>query len=268
MKKSKFINYVVPFVFALLALVLFSWLLKLTYFVSFQVFELSQTGHGALSSHKTLMNLAVDGLLVIAVLVSHKWLNIPSIKNLGFRNNRLSNRIVFVSLGIMIFQYFLVVIGSTAVGTRWSLGSFDMMSLFRAIILMLGVGIGEEVFFRAGIFNILKPLGRKSAYIFGALMFAFAHFFGESFHVLRLLGTLLPGLLFIYIYEQTESIWPGSIIHAMLNLFSLLIIHQVSGVSLTSYSGNENFVAVLWTITYTLTLIAIAYYVKRAKLKQ
>ena len=268
MKKSKLNSYVVPLVYALLALVLFSWLLELTYFVSFQVFELSQTGHGALSSQKTLMNLAFDGLLVIAVLVSHKLLNIPSIKDLGFRNNRLSNRIVFVSLGIMIFQYFLIVIASTAAGTRWSLGSFDMMSMFRAIILMLGVGIGEEVFFRAGIFNILRPLGRKPAYIFGGLIFAFAHFFGESFHILRLLGTLLPGLLFIYVYEQTNSIWPGSIIHASLNLFSLLMIHQVGGVSLVSYSGHENIVSVIWTITYTLTLIAIAYYVRRAKLKQ
>ncbi len=267
MKNFKVINTLLPLIYAVIAMILFACLVELTFFVSYQILELSQQGHGALSMQKTLLNLIFDGLLVISVLAAYKWLNIPSVKKLGFRFDKISGRVILVSLGIISIQYLLIIVLSATTGTIWSLGTIDLPSLLRAIILMLGVGVGEEVFFRAGVFNILRPLGRKPAYIVGGLIFALAHFFGEPFDVLRLLGTFLPGLLFIYVYEQTESIWAGSIIHAAMNLFSLLIIHQITGISLTSFSGNENFVVVIWTISYTLTLIAIAYYVKKTKLR-
>ena len=250
-----------PLVYALGAMLLFAVLVRLTLFTA-QSLGFGGDGHGALSTVKTLINLGFDGILVIVTLLLYRWGKIPGLRSLGLRMTPIALRVTTICLGIMVLQYVLVIAISASMGTVWSLGGFRFLNVFRAIVLMLGVGIGEEFFFRGGIFNMLKPYGRLTAYLLSCFIFAQAHFFGEPFHVLRLVGTFLPGLLFIYIYEQSKSIWPGAIVHGAMNLFSLLVIHQVSGVSLFTYTGNEVLVSTVWNISYLLTLGVLAIVIR------
>lgn len=245
-----------PLIYALGAMVVFALLLRLTLLAT-QGLGLSPEGHGALSTPKTLLNLGFDALLVLVIVCLYRWGNVPGLSKLGLGFNLRAVRVTVLCLLIILLQYALVILVTRAMGAKWNLAELHVTSVVRGIVLMLGVGIGEEFFFRAGIFNMLRPYGRVVAYLLGTFIFAQAHFLGEPFHVLRLFGTFLPGLLFAYIYDQTGSIWPGAIVHACMNLFSLLFIRQVSGVSIFTYS-NEITVTGIWSSTYTLAILVIA----------
>ena len=255
----------VPLMRALLAMSVFVILARLIFWIAFDKLGLNVTIHAASSSLAAGINLAFDFLLVVASLALYKWVDRANIESVGLRLSTRAFNMTSFCLGLLLAQYLLVMMVTGLTGATWSFADFSMSSVFRAVIVMLGVGVGEEFLFRGYIFNTLRSYGRLSAYLVSCLIFAMAHFVGEPFHFLRLLGTFLPGLLFTYIYEQSGSIWPGSIVHATMNLFSLLFIHQVSGVSLMAHTGtgNSSLVEIVWFISYTLMLVLLALVVRR-----
>jgi uncharacterized protein len=76
----------------------------------------------------------------------------------------------------------------------------------------------EEVFFRGFVFNGLR--GRMdwwwAAVISGAL-FAAAHL-----DPLFLLPAFLIGILLAFLYQKTNSIWPGMIVHFLVNSLAVI----------------------------------------------
>ena len=72
----------------------------------------------------------------------------------------------------------------------------------------------EEIFFRGFVFGGLRPrYGWQQAAVISAALFAAIH--------LPLWTTLLPHLVFgyllAYLYERSNSIWPGILMHALIN---------------------------------------------------
>lgn len=259
---KKFIEKTLPLLYVLGAIILFIGLVRIIFIAAFKVFDLAEGGHAAQSTAKTLINLVFDGALVGLGILLYRWLVGRDFRAMGLAISRRALTLTIVCIATILTQYALIIAVTSAWGVSWSLAQFSAVSLLRAVLVMLGVGIGEEFFFRGFIFSALGRYGRIPAFLLGGLVFAVAHFAGEPFDILRLLGTFLPGLLFIYIYEQTGSLWPGAIIHAAMNLFSLLAIHGVSDVSVLAHWGGEELVDVVWTLSYTAVLVILAVLIK------
>lgn len=111
-------------------------------------------------------------------------------------------------------------------------GQPDVRLLFGSGPLGLGLAfvsagivapLAEEVFFRGFAFPPLRRrLGLWPAIIVNAALFTALHFTPTVFPPLFLLG-----VLFCLLYTHTGSLWPGIILHASVNTFSLLVTYLV-----------------------------------------
>lgn len=82
----------------------------------------------------------------------------------------------------------------------------------------------EEFFFRGFVFmNLKKTLNRKWAYIFSALIFAIYHiammtdWFSIWVMIISLVGLFIGGLIFNFLNEESESIYPSWFVHMFAN---------------------------------------------------
>ncbi len=79
----------------------------------------------------------------------------------------------------------------------------------------------EELFFRGALYSAMrKSLSRNRALILNALVFALLHLKWQGLPSLFALG-----LIFAYLYEETGSIFPGVIAHAINNTVVLSVIY-------------------------------------------
>jgi len=77
--------------------------------------------------------------------------------------------------------------------------------------------VGEELFFRGFVFGGFRPrYGWQKAAVLSAALFAAVHLRWFTF-----LPELVLGYLLAYLYERSNSIWPGMLLHAGLNAWIL-----------------------------------------------
>ena len=94
--------------------------------------------------------------------------------------------------------------------------------------LSLNAGLVEELLFRLGMPALLFGITGNGPVAFGlaALLFGFLHIYQKALGVI--VATLL-GLVFTLIYLLTGSIWIVMIVHALIDLRSLVLIPLVIG---------------------------------------
>ena len=83
----------------------------------------------------------------------------------------------------------------------------------------------EELFFRAFAFlSFKRHAGRKPAYVFSSLLFALYHtgmtaiWFAPWQFLIMLLGLFIGGIVFCFVDEKTESVFPSYLCHFFANL--------------------------------------------------
>lgn len=82
----------------------------------------------------------------------------------------------------------------------------------------------EEVFFRGFIFPGLRgKWGWKKAALASAGLFALAHVIPTS-----ILPIFILGLIFAFLYQLSNSIWPGILMHMLTNTVALLAAYAIS----------------------------------------
>lgn len=82
----------------------------------------------------------------------------------------------------------------------------------------------EEIFFRGFLFQGFRErYGWVSAMLVSAAIFAAAHL-----DLVVLLPTFVLGCLLAYVYHRSNSLWPGIILHFLVNSFGLLGAYFVS----------------------------------------
>ena len=95
------------------------------------------------------------------------------------------------------------------------LDSLPMAILFDALL----PAVCEELFCRGALFAVLRPMGRRTAILFSAALFAFMH--GSP---AQLPYAFLAGVLLALLYELTGSLLFPILFHFANNLVSLLLI--------------------------------------------
>jgi membrane protease YdiL (CAAX protease family) len=89
--------------------------------------------------------------------------------------------------------------------------------IFTAVIL---APVVEESFFRGFLFaGFRQRYGYQAAALLSSAIFAAAHF-----QLAVLIPTFILGYIFSYLYQKTNSILPGMLMHFLVNAFGIMII--------------------------------------------
>ena len=165
-------------------------------------------------------------LLLIPVAVIFVWRRV-SWQELGFK--RFNANQLTLGCGLLVGVYMIVIINnlvmiSLGVTTQADviseiLGEINAPYLF-AFITAIVAPITEELFFRGFLFKGLREkYGWVNALMFSSMIFALFH--GQ---LATLLPTFLLGALFSYMYQRTESVYPGMFLHFTVNAMGALVL--------------------------------------------
>jgi len=121
----------------------------------------------------------------------------------------LINNLVFHYLGVKLQSDLLLQLMSSLRTPYWLVLS--------AVIV---APIVEESFFRGFLFaGFRQAYGWNRAALLSSLVFAIGHL-----ELAALIPTFLLGYIFSYIYHRSNSIWPGVILHFLVNAFGMFVI--------------------------------------------
>lgn len=101
----------------------------------------------------------------------------------------------------------------------WPENPNEVMKIAGSGLLLVILGpLGEELVFRGMAYTALRRRSRKRALIITSLLFAIAHV-----QIIHFIPVFLTGLALAYIFEYTGSLVPSITLHAMINLFLMIM---------------------------------------------
>ena len=157
---------------------------------------------------------------VIVILMSRRagW------KSLGFRPFTVDN--LALGCGLLVATYMAIIIHNTIL---LALGLPTQAESMQALLEMTdspwGIALGgvivapfvEEIVFRGFFFQGLRQAyGSKKAILVSSLVFAAMHLQLEA-----LIPTFLLGCTLAYVFDKADSIWPGALLHLLVNLLGI-----------------------------------------------
>jgi membrane protease YdiL (CAAX protease family) len=168
---------------------------------------------------------------VLVILISRKagW------KSLGFRPFTVDN--LAMGCGLLLATYMAIIIHNTillALGVPTQAES--MLKLLEMTNSPWGIALGgvvvaplaEEIVFRGFFFQGLRQTyGSKKAILVSSLVFAAMHLQLEA-----LIPTFILGCALAYVFDKANSIWPGALLHLLVNLLGIGIV-----LLMTSFPG-------------------------------
>jgi hypothetical protein len=91
----------------------------------------------------------------------------------------------------------------------------------------LAAPLSEEVFFRGFLFNGFRQrLGWKRAALLSSIFFSLAHMDPAT-----LVPTFILGFLLAYLFHRSNSLWPGVILHFLVNSLGFIMVYAVSQIT-------------------------------------
>ena len=176
----------------------------------------------------------------LALIVPAWWLTIRKYQlpwhALGLRKFDLTT--VAIGCGLMIFSFIFNFFYNLALLFKGIQSRFEVEGLFQSgsspwLIFLTGIIIAplvEEIFFRGFVFTGLREkYGWIPAALISAGLFAAVHL-----QPITIPPIFLMGLIFAYLYQRTESIWPAVIMHFATNTLGLAAAYMVSQLDLLS----------------------------------
>jgi membrane protease YdiL (CAAX protease family) len=142
--------------------------------------------------------------------------------------------LIFLAFGVNFINNIVMVLLKVPIQAEKFLGIITNLG-DPTTFLITGILIAplfEETIFRGFFFTGLRQkLGWKKAALVTSALFAFCHL-----QLAALIPTFVIGLIFCYLYQRSESIWPGIILHTLVNAFGLCLL-----VILNQNTGTLNF---------------------------
>jgi len=180
-----------------------------------------------------LAGLLIELLYIVPILVVLFWKQ-TTWEAFGMR--KFNRSFLRVGCGWLLGVY-LVIFLHNSILTALNLNTqgLEILRLFSQLespfwLLLTGVVVApfvEELFFRGFVFAGLRQhWGWKKAGLVSSLIFAIFHL-----DPVALIPTFLLGYVFASLYEQSKSIWPGVILHFLVNfvgLVSVLVLSKVA----------------------------------------
>jgi membrane protease YdiL (CAAX protease family) len=151
-------------------------------------------------------------------------------RSLGLRKFDLTT--IVIGCGLMLFSFAFNFLYNLSLMLKGIQSGIDPNALFGSgaspfLIFVAGIVIAplvEEIFFRGFVFTGLREkYGWVAAALISAALFAVVHL-----QPLTMLPIFLMGLIFAYLYQRTESIWPAMIMHFATNTLGLAAAYTIS----------------------------------------
>jgi hypothetical protein len=185
--------------------------------------ELGQRGEIAQSWILILVQLAY----LLPVTVIFAWRGIPW-RTIGFGKFDWST--LGIGCGLLVFGYGIIFIHNLIL---MALG-FDtqgdaIVEVFELLqnpfwFFLVGAVLApvvEEICFRGFLFQGFRArYGWITSMLLTSTIFAIAHL-----NLASLIPTFILGNLLAYLYQRTNSIWPGVILHVLINTFGLALVY-------------------------------------------
>jgi membrane protease YdiL (CAAX protease family) len=183
------------------------------------------------------LQLAQSALVVLAelayilpVVVILAWKRIPW-RHLGFGKFEWST--LGIGCGLLIGGYGIIIVHNlvvTALGI--DIQGDKIVDIFSAIdspgwlilALVVVAPLVEEVFFRGFLFQgFRKKYGWVGAMLLSSAIFAAAHL-----DPVTLIPTFVLGIVLSYVYHRSNSVWPGVILHFLINASSTCSVYVLT----------------------------------------
>jgi len=167
-------------------------------------------------------------LIPVLIVLAYRRINLKSI---GFGKFEWST--LGLGCGLLIGSYILILIHNT---TLTLLGvetqGEEIIQIFGGLdspvwFVLVGVifaPIVEEIFFRGFLFQGFRE---KYGWVKGGLLSAAVFAVGHLDPV-ALIPTFILGLLLAYMYHRSNSVWPGIILHFLVNAFGFCSIYVMT----------------------------------------
>ena len=134
-------------------------------------------------------------------------------------------------------------------------------ALFMFFMLVVIAPVFEEFMFRGMILHALKPYGNGlSIFVSGILFGIFHGNFQQCFY------TAAAGIALGYIANVTGSIFPTTVIHAIMNSIGgvMILLMNTSGVQEYIMNGNENAIPdseMIWVALYGIFMVSVLIFI-------
>jgi len=178
--------------------------------------------------------IILELLYLVPVIVIFAWRRVPW-KALGFES--FDKGILGIGCGLLVVAYMIIIVHNLIIAHVGLLTQgeeiFQFFSELENPLALLIVGvilapIIEEIFFRGFLFNGFRQhFGWNKAALLSALFFSLAHV-----QLVTLIPTFILGYLLAYLFHKSNSLWPGIILHFLVNSFGFCMIYAVSQFSI------------------------------------
>ena len=189
--------------------------------------------HGARSLQSVGL-VAAELLYLVPVIYILTKRRVPW-KTLGFRAFNKNNLalgcglLVIAYLFIMVYNIILTLSGVTTQGEAIykALGSLDS-PIWLVLVGVILAPFVEEMLFRGFLFaGFRQRFGWNKAALLSSTFFALAHLQPAA-----LIPTFILGYLLAYIFHKSKSLWPGIILHFLVNSLGFFLIFSLSQLNL------------------------------------
>ena len=164
---------------------------------------------------------------LLPVLLIFAWKRIHW-KYLGFR--KFEARVLGLGCGLLIGAYLIILLHNLILlGLGIDTQGESILRLIEMLespvwFFLVGVVFApfvEEIFFRSFLFQgFRQSYGWKRATLLSSAIFAAAHLDPAS-----LIPTFVLGMVLAYLFHKSNSVWPGVILHFLVNGFSLCAVY-------------------------------------------
>lgn len=182
----------------------------------------------------------LEGFRVILGLILYRYVDKRKWSNFGFKIKKKDMIVTLIGVLSMVISFglFIFITGKLNIA-MWSFKYIEYIVpiYFIQAILVRGlfVGMGEEFLYRGYLFKSLSSYNKVIQYGVNMLVFVSIHFIMVEFSVLYFIELVTATFLFVYIYDKTGSIWPGVIIHGVMDLLGTLVCWNFNGISVVYF---------------------------------
>lgn len=176
-------------------------------------------------SHPWLYLMTQGGAVVGSIVVTYifwRFVNKGSLHSLGFRWSfaDFAYGLFLGAASITIIFLLLLATGNIAMVNSFGAPAFSTYTAAFLIMYIL-VGLSEEMFFRGYVMSTMLNRGNPkwAVYLVSAVVFSLAHGLNPNVSWLGLLNIVFVGLLFAYMFLETDSLWLTIGYHMTWNYF-------------------------------------------------
>ena len=167
--------------------------------------------------------LLAEFFYLLPVLFIFAWRRIP-LRHIGFGG--FSLRTMGLGCGLLITGYFFIIVHNMllyflGVDTQGEqiLKVFDDLEspVWFVLVAVIAAPLVEEIFFRGFLFQGFRQrYGWIAGILLSSSLFAAAHLDPVAF-----IPTFVLGAVMAYVYHRSNSVWPGVILHFLVNAFGV-----------------------------------------------